>query len=84
MAFGGIPHYLKTVGKDKSAAQVIERTCFSKQGLLTGEFDNLYSSLFELADNHIKIVRALAANGKGLTRQELISICGLSSGVSPF
>jgi AAA+ ATPase superfamily predicted ATPase len=80
MTFGGIPHYLKTVGKDKSAAQVIERTCFSKQGLLTEEFDNLYSSLFELADNHVKVVRALAANGKGLTRQELITICGLSSG----
>jgi hypothetical protein len=80
MVFGGIPHYLKTVGKDKSAAQVIERTCFSKQGLLTGEFDNLYSSLFELADNHIKVVRALGASGKGLTRQELITICGLSSG----
>ena len=80
MAFGGIPHYLKTVGKDKSAAQVIERTCFSKEGLLTGEFDNLYSSLFELADNHVKVVKALAAKGKGLTRQELIKICGLSSG----
>lgn len=80
MAFGGIPHYLKTVGKDKSAAQVIERTCFSKQGLLTDEFDNLYSSLFELADNHIKVVKALGANGKGLTRQELIIACGLSSG----
>ncbi|MEO5684927.1 MAG: ATP-binding protein [Chitinophagaceae bacterium] len=80
MAFGGIPHYLKTVGKDKSAAQVIERTCFSKQGLLTGEFDNLYSSLFELADNHVKVVRALGANGKGLTRQELITSCGISSG----
>ncbi len=80
MAFGGIPHYLKTVGKDKSAAQVIERTCFSRQGLLTGEFDNLYNSLFELADNHIKVVRALAAKGKGYTRQELITVCGLSSG----
>lgn len=80
MAFGGIPHYLKTVGKDKSAAQVIERTCFSKEGLLTSEFDNLYSSLFELSDNHVKVVRALADNGKGLTRQELITICGLSSG----
>ncbi|MHB1921346.1 MAG: ATP-binding protein, partial [Chitinophagaceae bacterium] len=57
-----------------------ERTCFSKQGLLTREFDNLYSSLFELADNHVKVVKALAANGKGLTRQELITICGLSSG----
>jgi len=80
MAFGGIPHYLNTVGKDKSAVQVIEKACFARQGLLTGEFDNLYSSLFEMADNHIKVVRALAATGKGLTRQQIIDECGLSSG----
>lgn len=80
MAFGGIPHYLNTVGKDKSVVQVIERTCFAKQGLLTSEFENLYSSLFEMADNHIKVVRALASNGKGLTRQRIIDECGLSSG----
>lgn len=80
MAFGGIPHYLKSVGKDKSAMQAIEKTCFSKSGLLAGEFNNLYHSLFETADNHIKVVRALAANGKGLTRQQIIDKCRLSSG----
>jgi uncharacterized protein len=80
MAFGGIPHYLNNVEKGKSAAQVINKTCFTKDGLLTGEFTNLYGSLFELADNHIKTVKALAANGRGLTRQEIIDTCKLSSG----
>ncbi|MGC4102295.1 AAA family ATPase [Ferruginibacter sp.] len=80
MTFGGIPHYLKSVDKDKSPTQVIEATCFSKQGLLKGEFDKLYNSLFELASNHIKVVRELARNGKGLTRQQIIEKCGLSSG----
>jgi AAA+ ATPase superfamily predicted ATPase len=80
MAFGGIPQYLKNVGKGKSAAQIIEKTCFAKDGLLTGEFNNLYGSLFEIADNHIKAVRALAATSKGMTRQEIIDACGLSSG----
>jgi uncharacterized protein len=80
MAIGGIPQYLKTVGKGKSATQVIEKACFAKDGLLKGEFNNLYGSLFEIADNHIKVVRALATTTKGLTRQEIIDSCGLSSG----
>ena len=80
MAFGGIPQYLKNIQRGKSASQVIEKTCFSKDGLLTGEFNNLYSSLFEIADNHLKVVRALAKTTKGLTRQEIIDTCKLSSG----
>jgi len=80
MAFGGIPHYLNNVGRGSSASQVIDKTCFSKDGLLTGEFNNLYGSLFEIADNHIKTVRALAETTKGLTRQEIIDSCKLSSG----
>lgn len=80
MALGGIPQYLKSAGKGSSAMQIIEKTCFSKDGLLTGEFTNLYGSLFEIADNHIKMVRALATTSKGMTRQEIIDHCGLSSG----
>ena len=80
MALGGVPQYLKSAGKGSSAMQVIERACFTKDGLLTGEFKNLYGSLFEIADNHIKVVRALAITAKGLTRQEIIDTCGLSSG----
>ncbi len=80
MALGGIPQYLNAAGKGNSAVQVIEKICFSKDGLLKGEFNNLYGSLFEIADNHIKAVRALAATSKGLTRQEIIDVCSISSG----
>ena len=80
MAFGGIPQYLTSVGKGNSAAQVIQKNCFTKDGLLTGEFNNLYGSLFDIADNHIKAVRSLATTPKGMTRQEIIDACGLSSG----
>jgi uncharacterized protein len=80
MALGGIPQYLNNVRKGESASQAIEKTCFSKNGLLTGEFNNLYHSLFEMADNHLKAVRALGSAPKGLTRGEIIDTCGLSSG----
>jgi uncharacterized protein len=80
MAMGGIPQYLNAVQKGDSASQIIEKTCFKKDGLLNGEFDNIYKSLFEAAENHLKAVKALAAAPKGLTRGEIIEQCELSSG----
>ena len=80
MAFGGIPQYLKSMEPGSSATQAIQKTCFDKNGFLTGEFKNLYGSLFENADQHIHVVRALAKTPKGMTRQEIIETCGLTSG----
>jgi len=80
MAMGGIPQYLKEVEPGESAAQAIDKLCFTKEGLLQDEFKNLYHSLFDSAHSHIDIVRALAKKGKGLTRTELIATCKLSSG----
>lgn len=80
MVMGGIPQYLKEVEPGESAAQTIDRLCFTKEGLLQDEFRNLFHSLFDGAQNHINIVRALAKKGAGLTRSELISVCKLSSG----
>ena len=77
---GGIPHYLKEIEKGKSAIQNINDICFSEEGLLADEFNNLYAALFANADNHITIVRALAKKWKGLTRREIIDQSGLSDG----
>jgi AAA+ ATPase superfamily predicted ATPase len=80
MAMGGIPQYLKEILPGQSAAQNIDRICFTKDGALQNEFNNLYQSLFAEADKHIAIVRALAAKPVGLTRKELIAACNLSTG----
>ena len=48
--------------------------------MLTDEFENLYSSLFDLADHHKKIVRALAVTRKGVTRKQLIDTREIPSG----
>lgn len=80
MALGGIPQYLKEILPGQSAAQNIDRICFTKDGALQKEFGNLYQSLFTEADKHISIVRALGAKPSGLTRKEIISECGLSTG----
>ncbi|MEM6770066.1 MAG: ATP-binding protein, partial [Bacteroidota bacterium] len=53
MAMGGIPHYLKEVVSGKSAVQNIDDICFSEDGLLNAEFENLYFALFDHAEKHI-------------------------------
>lgn len=80
MAMGGIPYYLQHVVPGESAAQTIDRLCFTKDGLLQKEFHNLYESLFANSEQHEKVIRALAQKGKGLTRQEIIDECGFTSG----
>jgi len=80
MAIGGIPHYLEQIEKGKSATQNIQNLCFSKDGVLKNEFDNLYSALFYNAVNHIKVIHALSSKLKGLERKEILKISGMSDG----
>lgn len=82
MAMGGIPHYLKEVVKGKSATENINQICFAKGGLLRDEFLNLYPSLFENADRHIALIRALASKRNGLTRQQLTELTKIPEGGS--
>jgi len=80
MAMGGIPQYLKGVEVGKSAAQNIDQMCFTKEGILQTEFTDLYRSLFDEADKHITIVRALANKPGGLTRKQILDVLGVSTG----
>jgi hypothetical protein len=80
MVMGGIPFYLDAVRTSERAAQNIDRLCFSEDGLLRGEFDNLYRSLFLHAEKHVAIIEALSVKGKGLTRQEILAETKLLDG----
>lgn len=80
MALGGVPHYLSQVRAGESAAQNIDRLCFSRDGLLRTEFTDLYASLFEQAERHEAVVRALAHRRRGLTRNALLAAASLGSG----
>lgn len=82
MAMGGIPYYLQHIVPGESAAQIIDRLCFTENGILNTEFKNLYESLFTNSDQHEKVIRALAKKGKGLTRHEIIKECNLTTGGS--
>jgi hypothetical protein len=80
MALGGVPHYLKEIERGESAAQCIDRVCFSRSGLLGREFSHVYASLFDEAERHELVVRALAKRRDGLRRSELLAATGIPSG----
>jgi len=73
MALGGVPHYLEKLSKGLSASQNIDKLCFSKDGGLNDEFNQLFASLFDDSERHMKLIKTLAKSNKGLTRNELIN-----------
>lgn len=71
LVMGGIPFYLKAIEKGKSAMQNINQLCFTANGLLFGEFDRLYSSLFKNSEAYTEIIKVLASHPQGMDQQEL-------------
>ncbi len=68
---GGIPRYLEDIYPEKSYEANISSLCFTKEGLLFREFDNIFHDLFQKRSQYYKeIVQALAAGP-----QTLDSIC---------
>ncbi len=82
MIMGGIPHYLNAVQRGLSVQQVIEQSCFHKDGALYGEFNNLYQALFKNAATHLTLIRAMASRSIGLTRAQILEVSGLGTGGS--
>ena len=80
MVCGGIPFYLDLMKPDQSIAQNIDRLCFSPNGFLVDEFERVFHSLFDKADNHISIIKALATKWTGISREEIVKSSGLSNG----
>ena len=80
MVLGGIPHYLKEIRPGESFTQTIDRICFSKDGLLRYEFNELYGSLFHKFESHLAVVKTLSLKTEGFSRKELIEKSKLSTG----
>jgi len=80
MVMGGIPHYLDQIRQGESASQAIDRLCFTKNGLLQSEYQELFSSLFNESQKHRNIVKVLSSTPRGITRETLITKTKLNSG----
>ena len=80
MIMGGIPFYLDKLTRGKGVAQNIDNMFFKKNAELKKEFENLFSSLFDHAENYEKIVEILSSNRNGLTRKEILEKAKMKSG----
>lgn len=80
MTTGGVPYYLDAVRKGESVTQFIDRACFSRDGILTDEYQILFESLFDDSKRHYQVVEALNTRKQGLSRQEIIQKTRYSSG----
>lgn len=72
MVTGGVPKYLSYLEPGLSSTQNIHKLCFTAQSPLLTEFYKLYTSLFQKAEAHMRIVRILADKRHGMARGELI------------
>ena len=82
MILGGIPYYLNYFQKGKSLAQNIDLLFFAPNAKLNMEFDRLFGSLFSNPDDYKAVVKLLAKNHTGCTREELARQLGISAGGS--
>lgn len=80
MIFGGVPYYWTFIARGKSVAQNVDDLLFSPNGKLRNEFDEVFQSLFGENAGYLKVVRALAGKGGGMTYGEILSSTGLSKG----
>lgn len=80
MVTGGVPFYLDRIRKGESLVQFINRACFTENGFLREEYNELLKSLFDNAQNHELILKTLTKKSIGFTRNELSNATKLSSG----
>jgi AAA+ ATPase superfamily predicted ATPase len=76
MCIGGIPFYLSKLKKGLSSGQNIEQLAFVRDGFLLGEFDNLFSALFDYADSYVEVVKKLAKSRSGIGKTKLLKMLG--------
>lgn len=80
LVMGGVPYYLENIKRGESPSKAIERMCFSENGLLKNEYDNLYKALFDYPENHEAIIASLAEAKSGLSREEIIKKSKVATG----
>ena len=79
MVLGGIPFYLNCFNPTLSLSQNIDALFFARRAKLCDEFERLFHSVFDNAEDCIKVIRLLATRHAGFTRKEIAEKTGLSA-----
>ena len=80
MIFGGIPYYMDFFKSKYSVAQNVDEIFFKESAPLRNEYANVFRSLFRSADNHVRVIEALAERSYGKTRDEIMAATGMTMG----
>lgn len=80
MIFGGIPYYMDFFRNKYSIAKNVDEIFFKENAPLRNEYENIFRSLFKNADNHVRVIEALASKNYGRTRDEIINLTGMTAG----
>ncbi len=72
MIAGGIPQYINFVQPKQSLPQAIDAIFFADQAPLKQEFERLFGSLFNNADEYMKVVSLVGKTHIGLTRKDIL------------
>lgn len=78
MILGGIPFYLSLMNPSYSLAQNIDALFFGPKAKLGDEFERLFNSIFDHADQCMSIVRTLGRRHSGYTRGEISQLTGIA------
>ncbi len=79
MILGGIPFYMNFFNPALSLAQNIDALFFARNAKLGDEFNRLFNSVFDHADDCMKIIRTLGTRHAGYTRQEISAKTGIGT-----
>lgn len=80
MVFGGIPFYMGYIKPEMSLAQNIDHLFFERNGVLRGEYDRLFASVFTNPNAVKNIVELLYARNAGYTRKEIVEKLKITDG----
>lgn len=80
LALGGVPFYLKLYRKNLSVDQNINRLFFRKDAELLNEFDEVFDSLFNSAEQYKMLIKEIAKKHSGVARTTLDEVGDHSTG----
>lgn len=73
MVLGGVPYYLSLLRPELTVWQNIDELFYSSDPVLRDEYEFLFTSLFNEAGLHRKVIEVLSQKLKGMTRSELLA-----------
>ena len=73
---GGVPRYLKEIDPKKTAEDNLKKLCFSEEGVLFNEFEQIFHDLFSRRNDIYKEIVALLANTHSLSQKQICTSLG--------